>query len=45
MAHIEVLVAEEQVHAQMTTEQARSLSLSTENSVYGIRKLRALHGC
>jgi ABC-type Fe3+/spermidine/putrescine transport system ATPase subunit len=45
MAHIEVLVAEERVYAQMTTEQARSLSLSTENSVYGILKLRALHGC
>ena len=45
MAHVEVMVAEERVHAQMTTEQARSLSLSTENSVYGILKLRALHGC
>lgn len=45
MAHIEVLVAEERVDAQMTTEQARSLSLSNDNSVYGILKLRALHGC
>ncbi len=45
MAHVEVMVAEERVHAQMTTEQARSLSLSTENPVYGILKLRALHGC
>jgi ABC-type Fe3+/spermidine/putrescine transport system ATPase subunit len=45
MAHIEVLVAEERVHAQMTTEQARSLFLTTDNSVYGILKLRALHGC
>jgi ABC-type sugar transport system ATPase subunit len=45
MAHIEVLVAEERVHAQMTTEQARSLSLNTDNSVFGILKLRALHGC
>ena len=39
------MVADEPVHAQMTTEQARSLSLATENSVYGILKLRALHGC
>ena len=45
MAHVEVMVAEERVHAQMTTEQARSLSLSTESSIYGILKLRALHGC
>ena len=45
MAHVEVMVAEERVHAQMTTEQAQSLSLSTESSVYGILKLRALHGC
>ena len=45
MAHVEVMVAAERVHAQMTTEQARSLSLCTDNDVYGILKLRALHGC
>ncbi|MCF8129515.1 MAG: ABC transporter ATP-binding protein [Deltaproteobacteria bacterium] len=45
MAHVEVLVGNEQVQAQMTTEQARSLSLSPGDFVYGILKLRALHGC
>ena len=45
MAHVEVMVAGERVQAQMTTEQAQSLSLSTESSIYGILKLRALHGC
>jgi ABC-type molybdate transport system ATPase subunit len=45
MAYVEVRVADERVHAQMTAEQAGSLSLSTEDSVYGILKLRALHGC
>jgi ABC-type Fe3+/spermidine/putrescine transport system ATPase subunit len=45
MAHVEVMVAGQRLHAQMTTEQAQSLSLSPEDSVYGILKLRALHGC
>ena len=45
MAHVEVIVADQRVHAQMTTEQAQSLSLKPEDSVYGILKLRALHGC
>jgi len=45
MAYVEVMVADQRVHAQMTTEQAQSLSLSPEDSVYGILKLRALHGC
>ena len=44
MARVEVIVAEQQVHAQMTTEQAQSLSLSPEDQVYGILKLRALQG-
>jgi len=45
MAHVEVMVADQRVHARMTTEQAQSLPLSPEDSVYGILKLRALHGC
>ena len=45
MAHVEVMVATQRVHAQMTTEQAQSLSLSPGDSVYGILKLRALQGC
>jgi molybdopterin-binding protein len=45
MAHVEVMVADQRLHAQMTTEQAQSLSLTPEDSVYGILKLRALHGC
>lgn len=45
MAYVEVMVADQRVHAQMTTEQAQSLSLSPKDSVYGILKLRALHGC
>ena len=44
MAYVEVIVADERVQAQMTAEHAASLSLSTEDSVYGILKLRALHG-
>jgi len=43
MAHVEVMVAGQRLHAQMTTEQAQSLSLSPEDSVYGILKLRALY--
>ncbi|MCF8130610.1 MAG: TOBE domain-containing protein, partial [Deltaproteobacteria bacterium] len=45
MAHLEVRVGDERVRAQMTMQQARALSLSTGDSVYGIFKLRALHGC
>ena len=45
MAHVEVLVADQRVRAQMTTEQANSLSLAPGDAVYGILKLRALHGC
>ena len=45
MAHLEVRVGDERVRAQMTMQQARALSLSTGDSVYGILKLRALHGC
>jgi len=45
MAYVEVMVADQRVHAQMTTEQAQSLSLSPGDSIYGILKLRALHGC
>ena len=45
MARVEVMVAAQRVHAQMTTEQAQSLSLSPGDSVYGILKLRALQGC
>ena len=45
MAHVEVMVANQRVHAQMTTGQAQSLSLMPEDSVYTILKLRALHGC
>ena len=45
MAYMEILVGDERVYAQMTAEQAQSLSLSAENPVYGILKLRALHGC
>lgn len=45
MAHVDVAVMDHHVHAEMTAEQARSLSLSEGDSVYGILKLRALHGC
>jgi ABC-type Fe3+/spermidine/putrescine transport system ATPase subunit len=45
MAHVEVAVGDQAIHAQMTTEQAQALSLSTGDSIYGILKLRALHGC
>jgi ABC-type sugar transport system ATPase subunit len=45
IAHVEIKVADQQVHAQMTTEQAQALSLSSGDPVYGILKLRALHGC
>ncbi len=45
MAHVEVMVGDQRVHAQMTTDQARALSLSAEDPIYGILKLRALHGC
>jgi ABC-type sugar transport system ATPase subunit len=45
MAHVEVMVEDQCVRAQMTTEQAQALSLSPEDPVYGILKLRALHGC
>jgi len=45
MALVEVLVGSERVHAQMTLQQAHSLSLSPGDAVYGILKLRALHGC
>jgi len=45
MAHVEVMVGDQRVHAQMTTEQAQALSLSSEDPVYGILKLRDLHGC
>ena len=45
IAHVEIMVADQRVHAQMTTEQAQALSLSSGDSVYGILKLRALHGC
>jgi sulfate transport system ATP-binding protein len=45
MAHVEVRVGSQRVQAQMTMEQARSLSLSPGDPVYGILKLRALHGC
>ena len=45
MAHVEIMVADQRLHAQMTSEQAQALSLSPEDSVYGILKLRALHGC
>lgn len=45
MAYVEVMVEGHQLHAQMTTEQAQALSLSPEDFVYGILKLRALHGC
>lgn len=45
MAHVEIMVGDQFLHAQMTTEQAQALSLSPEDPVYGILKLRALHGC
>jgi ABC-type molybdate transport system ATPase subunit len=45
MANVEVMVEDQCVRAQMTTEQAQALSLSPEDPVYGILKLRALHGC
>ncbi len=45
MARVAVRVADEYIFALMTTEQAEALSLSAEDSVYGILKLRALHGC
>ncbi len=45
IAHVEVRVGGQRVHAQMTTQQAQSLSLSPGDPVYGILKLRALHGC
>jgi len=44
MAHVEITVGDQQIHAQMTTEQAHGLSLSSGDSIYGILKLRALHG-
>jgi len=45
MAHVEVTVGGHHLHAQMTIEQAQALSLSADDPVYGILKLRALHGC
>jgi ABC-type Fe3+/spermidine/putrescine transport system ATPase subunit len=44
MAHVEILVGDQRVHAQMTSEQAQALSLNEADAVYGILKLRALHG-
>ena len=45
VAHLEVVVEDQCVYSQMTTQQAQSLSLSAEDCVYGILKLRALHAC
>lgn len=45
MAHMELMVGDQPVYAQMTTEEARTLSLSSGDPVYGILKLRELHGC
>jgi len=45
MAHVELMVGDQRVHAQMTTEQAQALSLASESPIYGILKLRDLHGC
>ncbi|MCF8146647.1 MAG: ABC transporter ATP-binding protein [Deltaproteobacteria bacterium] len=45
MAQVEVMVGDQRVHAQLTTEQAQALSLSSGDPVYGILKLRDLHGC
>lgn len=45
MAYVDIMVGDQRVHAQMTEEQAKSLSLSSTDTVYGILKLRALHGC
>ena len=45
MARVTVRVADERVLALMTIEQAEALSLYTDDPVYGILKLRALHGC
>ncbi|EFK07191.1 putative molybdate ABC transporter, ATP-binding protein [delta proteobacterium NaphS2] len=45
MARVTVRVAGERILALMTIEEAEALSLSIEDPVYGILKLRALHGC
>jgi len=45
MAHLEIAVGDQQIFAQMTTEEAQAISVSTGDPIYGILKLRALHGC
>jgi len=45
MACVDVEVGDQEIYAQMTTEQAEALSLSFGDPVYGILKLRELHGC
>lgn len=45
MAHVDLVVSDQPLHVEMTSEQAQALSLSQGDPVYGILKLRALHGC
>ena len=44
MTHVRLEVGDQSLDAQMTTEHFQTLSLSPEDRVYGILKLRALHG-
>lgn len=45
MARVEVRVTDQRLHARMSTDQARALHLRPGDTIYGILKLRALHGC